>query len=138
MRDSDWIITWNPGGETARVLLNFEDLMDSEIRLPKQQLSTAGKSDFSIKATMIARGNASRRLEFTKRLAHTTAAQSWDACLSALQTAPWGEKGILRIQPRGGTVRNYSAALLNSRHRPSFEDGFIESIHQFAFRIIPT
>lgn len=137
MRESDWSIVWEPEGETPLVLLSLGSLMDSEIRLNREQLTSAGKSDFALRLVMLSRKNAKRRLEFTRRDSHVSNAASWKACLSALKAAPWGLKGTLRIIPRGGAARDYTAALLSTAHRPASEDGFVESVHNFAFRVIP-
>jgi hypothetical protein len=136
MRSSDWKITWDPA-DTGRVLLDYDDLMDSEIRLGGEQLVTYGQADFALRRTAISRKNAKRRLEFGRRLPHATGAASWLGAVTGLMDAPWNLKGTLRIQPRGGDARNYTAVLLGSTHRPSLEDGFIESIHSYTFRVIP-
>lgn len=136
MRSSDWQITWDPAGASPLVLLDYDDLMDSEIRLPREQLSAAGKSDFALRVVPLARQNAKARLEFTRRVAHATAAGSWDASLAALGQVPWGMKGVLRVQPRGGAGRDYTAAVLSSSHRPSYQDGIIESVHGYALRVV--
>lgn len=138
MRESDWRITWDPAGESPLVLLDFSDLMDSEIRMPRTQIAATGKSDFSLQAVPVARKNMRRRLEFSRRLPHVTAAASWSAALLALSALPWGKKGVLGIQPRGGDTRYFTAAVLSSQHRPVLEDGLIESAHHHAFRVIPT
>lgn len=136
MRESDWRIVWDPAGASPLVLLDFGDLMDSEIRLPRQQLAATGKPDFALRARVVSRGNRRGRLEFTRRLPHATAAASWTAALDALAALPWGLKGDLTIQPRGGTARDYVAAVLSSRHRAAADDGIIESVHDCVFRVI--
>lgn len=137
MRASDWKITWDPAGVSPLVLLDYDDLMDSEIRLPREQLSAVGKSDFALRVTPLARQNVKARLEFSRRLEHATAAASWEASLAALAAVPWGQKGVLRVQPRGGAARDYTAAVLSSNHRPSYQDGIIESVHGYALRVVP-
>lgn len=137
MRNSDWQITWDPAGASPLVLLDHDDLMDAEIRLPREARAVAGKSDFALRVSMLPGRNRRTRLEFSRRAEHATAAQSWAACLAALAAAPWGLKGVLRIAPRGGTARNYSAALLSSGHRPATDGGIIESVHRYAFRLVP-
>lgn len=134
MRSSDWKITWDPAGD-SRVLLDYDDLMDGEIRTSGEQLVGQGQTDFALRATALSRGNVKRRLEFGRRLPHTTGAASWLAAVEELIAMPWGLKGTLRIEPRGGTVRNYTACILSSSHRPVVEDGLIESVHDYVFRL---
>lgn len=137
MRESDWRIVWDPAGVSPLVLLNFGDLMDSEIRMPRQQLAVTGKLDFALRAKVVSRGNRRGRLEFTRRLPHATAASSWKAAMDAMMALPWRLKGELSIQPRGGDERSYTATVLSSRHRPATDDGVIESVHDCVFRVIP-
>lgn len=136
LRNSDWKITWEPSG-VALVLLDFDDLMDYELKLPIVQLADATRSDFGLRSVTVSRGNIKRRAEFTRRIPTTTPVLAWRACFLAISADPWALKGILRIQPRSGTARDYTAALLSSKHRPAFEDGLCESVHDYAFRIIP-
>ena len=96
-----------------------------------------GKPDFALRARVVSRGNRRGRLEFSRRDTHATAAASWAAALAGLAAAPWSAKGTLGIQPRGGARRDYTAALLSSTHRPSHEDGVLESVHSYAFRVSP-
>ncbi len=134
MRSSDWQITWDPAG-ISRVLLDYDDLMENEIRTSGEQLAGQGRSDFALRAVALSCKNVKRRLEFGRRLPHTTAAASWAAAVDELTAMPWGIKGTLRIAPRGGTVRNYTACILSSRHGPVVADGLIESVHDYVFRI---
>lgn len=136
-RESSWRIVWDPEGESPLVLLDFGDLMDSEMKAPMELLVATGKSDFALRSSPIARRNAKRRLEFGRRTQHPTAVASWQECFSAIKAAPWGMKRPLSVQPSGGPSRLFTAALLNSSHRPAFEDGLVESVHQYAFRVIP-
>jgi hypothetical protein len=137
MRESAWEIIWDAAGASPATLLTYGDLMDAEIRLDGQQLVASGKPDFAPGAIPASRGNARRRLEFSRRVAHATAAASWQAALDALRAAPWGTKATLTIQPSGGALRSYTAALLSCRHRPDHADGLIESVHDYAFRVTP-
>jgi hypothetical protein len=137
MRESDWRIVWDPAGVSPLVLLDFGDLMDSEIRLPRQQLVATGKPDFALRAQVVSRGNRRGRLEYSRRLPHATAKASWKAAMDAMAALPWGVKGELSIQPRGGSERSYTAAVLSSRHGPRADDGVIESLHECVFRVIP-
>lgn len=135
MRNSDWKITWDPAGD-ALVLLDYDDLMDSEIRMDGQQLVEAGKSDFAVRAVFMSRGNSKRRLEFTRRIEHATGAASWNAWHAALAAVPWGAKASLKIAQRAGQFWICdAAAVLSSSHRLSTEDGIIESVHQYSLRI---
>lgn len=136
MRTSDWQIIWDPT-TTPLVLLDYDDLMDSEIRMGGQQLAGSGVSDFALRAVAIARQNRKATLEFSRRLPHATTAAAWLACAAAIASAPWGSKATLRITPRGGSARDYTAALLSSSHRPAHEDGWIESVHRYSLRIVP-
>lgn len=136
MRNSDWTITWDPAG-TPLVLLALDDVMDSEIRLGGQQLTGSGLSDFALRAVAISRKNRKVTLEITRRLPHATTAAAWQDCMFALIAAPWGLKKTLRITPRGGAARDYTAALLNSTHKPAHDDGLIEAIHSYSLRIVP-
>lgn len=136
MRESIWSIIWEPEGETPLVLLAVGDLVDHELRLPRDPLVAIGKSDFSLRSTAIPRGNVKRRLEFNRRIEHATAVGCWQDCVSKLKAAPWGKKGVLRIVGEG-EPEDYSAALLSTRHRPSFEDGVMEAVHDYAFRVNP-
>lgn len=135
-RNSDWQITWNPDGAPL-VLLAFDDLMNGEINMTMGQLVETARSDFALRSIPISRANIKRRVEFSRRLPQASVVLAWRACFNAISSDPWGLKSVLRIQPRSGTARNYTAALLNSTHRPAFEDGLIESVHTYAFRIIP-
>lgn len=137
MRESTWQITWDPEGVSPAVLLEFSDLMDSEIRLPREQLVGVGRPDFSLRARLVSRRNTKGRLEFSRRIEHATAAASWQTALAKLAAAPWNAKGTLGVHPQGGAVRLYTAALLSTRHRPSYQDGIIESVHEYAFRVTP-
>ena len=60
-RESDWQIMWEPLGEGARLLLDFGDLMDGEIVLPRDASGYTGRSDFAVTAFPLSRGNARRR-----------------------------------------------------------------------------
>jgi hypothetical protein len=134
-RISPWRIIWDVGG-TPATLLDYGDEMDTEIRLDGQQLTDVGALDFALAGLPVARGNLKRRLEFSRRLPHTTAAASWQAVLAAVRSAPWGVKKTLTVQPQGGTVRSFTAALLACQHKPDTLDGIIESAHSYAFRIV--
>lgn len=136
MRNSDWTITWDPLG-TPLVLLALDDVMDSEIRLGGQQLVGSGLSDFALRAVAISRQNRKATLEFTRRQSRYDAASAWLACATALIATPWGLKKTLRITPRGGSARDYTAAVLSCTHRPAHDDGLIESVHSYSFRIVP-
>jgi hypothetical protein len=135
LRTSDWKITWDPDGGSPLVMLDFSDLMEREIRLPREQLAAVGRPDFAKRARLVSRGNRRGRLEFSRRDGHATAAACWQAAMAALKDAPWNAKGTLGIQPRGGSRRDYTAALLSSSHRASHQDGVLESIHSYAFRV---
>jgi len=136
MRSSDWKITWDPAG-ISRVLLDYDDLMDGEIRISGEQLAGQGKSDFALRAVALSRKNVKRRLEFGRRLPHATGAASWMAAVDELSAMPWGLKGTLRIEPRGGTAKDCAACVLSSRHGPVVADGIIESVHDYVLRIAP-
>lgn len=136
MRHSDWTITWDQAG-TPLVLLALDDVMDSEIRLGGQQLVGSGLSDFALRAVAISRQNRKATLEISRRLPHATTSAAWLACATALIAAPWGKKATLRITPRGGSARDYTAALLSSTHKPAHDDGLIESIHSYSLKIVP-
>ena len=136
MRLSDWQITWNPA-TTAKVILDYGDLMDTEIRLGGQQLGAVGNSDFALSGTPISRKNAKRRLDFTRRLPQATPVLSWAAAIGAVRTAPWGITVELTIQPRGGVAKSFSAALLSLVARPDHLDGLVESVENWSFRIAP-
>lgn len=136
MRNSDWTITWDPAGAPL-VMLALDDVMDNEIRIGGQQLTGSGLSDFALRAVALSRGNRKVSLEITRRLPHATTAAAWQACMDALIAAPWGLKKTLRITPRGGSARDYTAALLSSSHKPAHDDGLIESVHTYSLRIVP-
>lgn len=137
IRESSWQIIWDADGDTPVTLLDYDELMEEEIRMPRESLASTGKPDFSLRAILAGRKNVKGRLEFTRRTPHATGVQSWQAALAALAAAPWGLKRVLSIQPLGGDARLYTAALLSSRHRPALGDGIIESVHEYAFRITP-
>lgn len=137
MRDSDWRIVWNPLGASPRVLLDYDDLMEEETARALEQLVDIGRFDFAASGQPASRGNLRQRLEFSRRDAHATAAQSWDACQAALAEDPWGMKSLVQVVPRGGTPRLHSAALLSSNHQPATDGPEPESVHHYAFRVAP-
>ena len=134
MRLSDWRIIWNPGlGQ--KVLLDYDQDMDQEISLNGQWLAPVMKSDFALRVVTIIRGNHRARLDFGGRVEKQTGAASWLGALVALQAAPYGIKGVLSVQRRGGRAQSFAAVLLNSTHSPSLLDGIIETRSQYSFRI---
>jgi hypothetical protein len=135
IRISPWRIIWDAGG-TPVTLLDYGDDMDGEIRLDGVQLVDVGRMDFAQGGLPVARGNRKRRIEFSRRVPHSTAVASWQATLNAVRTAPWGVKKTLTVTPQGGTARSFTAALLSCRHKPDTLDGMIESFHSYAFRIV--
>lgn len=137
IRDSPWEIIWSVAGSAPVTLLTYGEAMDSEIRVNGQQLTAVGKSDFARSAVPISRGNVKRRLEFSRRTPHATAAAAWQAAMDALKLAPWGIKGTLSIQPAGGSARLYPAALLSVAARPDSIDGLTEHVESWAWRIGP-
>ena len=130
MRNSAWQIVWEPTGESPRVLLDFGDLMEREITLPVEGLSFIGRSDFAPSAIPVSRGNVRRRLEFSRRDAHSTAAESWEKCSQEIASLPWGMRSILSLQPLGGLQRYYYAAIANSAHEPFSVGPWPESGHE--------
>jgi len=137
IRLSNWRIVWDAGGTSPRVLLDFGDPMDAEIQLPRDQVTDVGRPDFSLSGIPISRGNRKRRIEFSRRDEHANGVAAWQAVFNALRTDPWAIKATLSIQPEGGTARLYDAALLSASHHPTTEDGAVESVHSYAFRISP-
>jgi hypothetical protein len=135
IRISPWRVIWDVGG-TPATLLDYGDDMDQEIRLDGRQLTDVGAMDFATGGLPVARKNLKRQLEFSRRLPHPSAAASWQAVLDAVRTSPWGVKAVLTVQPLGGTVSSFRAALLSCRHKPDTLDGIIESVHSYAFRIV--
>ena len=138
MRVSDWQIVWDPSGAGERVLLALDDLLEDEIRMPLSQSADIGRPDFSLTGLPVARGNRKRRIEFTRRDSHATVEAAWQAVFAALAADAWGVKKTLRITPRGGSAANYTAALLSSNHRVAPDGGPAETLHAFAFRIVPS
>lgn len=137
IRESSWEIIWSVAGADPVTLLTYGDAMDAEIRLSGQQLAGTGRSDFARSAVPISRGNAKRRLEFSRRTPHATAALAWQAAMATVKLAPWGLKGMLSIQPAGGTARLYQAALLSVAARPDSLDGLTEHVESWAWRLLP-
>jgi len=137
IRLSNWRIVWDAGGTVPRVLLDFGDSMDAEIQIPREMVTDIGRPDFALSGIPISRGNRKRRVEFSRRDEHATGVAAWQAVFNALRSDPWGKKSALSIQPEGGTARLYDAALLSASHRPTTEDGVVESVHSYAFRITP-
>jgi hypothetical protein len=117
------------------VLLDFGDTMEAEIALPRTGLTDAGKPDFATSARPVGRANRKRRLEFSRRSTHATHLAAWTAALTTVSTAPWGLKATLSIQPRGGTVRYFTSALLALKARPDTSGGFWESLENWSLRI---
>lgn len=136
-RESTWKIIWDAGGASPVTLLDYGDLMDAEIRMPRECLAATGKPDFSLRARLAGRKNVKGRLEFSVRKPHATGVQSWQGALNGLMAAPYGIKRAISIRPQGGAARLYTAALLSSRHRPVVADGIIESVHEYALRVSP-
>ena len=137
LRESSWEIIWDAAGDSPAVLLTHEDLMDAEIRLPTTQLTGVGKPDFSPTGLPKGFGNKKRRLEFSRRIPQPSAAAAFQAALDGVRLAPWGIKAVLTIQPRGGAVRSYTAALLSCAHRPDNLDGICEVLQNWSFRVSP-
>ncbi len=137
MRNSGWEILWEPTGESPRVLLDFGDLMENEITLPVEGLDFTGRSDFALSAVPVSRGNTKRRLGFTRRLEHESAAASWERCSEEVAGLPWGSRGILSVRPLNGLQRYFHAAISDSSHAPS--TGFLkpESVHEYSLRVAP-
>ena len=135
MRASEWRITWDPAGESPRVLLDHGDTMEEEIAQSLSQAVAVGKFDFSATARPASRGNTKQRLEFSRRITHASAAASWHECSAQLSAAPWGQTGKLKIEPRNGIPRTYIAALLSTSHRPMIDGSEPESLHEYAFRV---
>jgi len=135
MRTSDWTITWAPGTADELPLLALGDVLDSEIRIPRSQFVDVGRPDFSRHGIPVIRGNRRRRLDFEVRREHASVSDAWLAVFAALAAAPWGEKEILRLTPRGGTARNHAAVLLACRHEVAKGGGPAETIHGYSFRL---
>lgn len=136
-RESDWQIMWEPLGEGARLLLDFGDLMDGEIVMPRDASGYTGRSDFAPSAVPVSRGNARRRIEFIRRDEHASNAESWEACSQEIASLPWGTKGVISLRYRGGLERYFVAAVANSTHEPATGGPLAESVHEVSLRVTP-
>lgn len=130
MRDSAWRITWDPAGESPRVLLEFGDPMDDEIARTLAQVVDVGRFDQATNGKPYGRGNRKRRLSLTRTLDFSSASGAWQAMLGAMTSDPWASKALLRIQPRLGGSIFCRAALLGISRRPETQPwpGYSESV----------
>ncbi|GAA5482053.1 hypothetical protein [Haloferula sargassicola] len=137
MRESDWRVTWDHGGESPVVMLDLGDLMPDEIGRQGSQATALIRPDGALSGIAAGRGNAQRSLEFTRLDEHDTAADASDACDAELLAAPWGAKQLLSVRPRDGVARFYRAALSGSSHAPVPGSPVPRSSHAFQFRVSP-
>ena len=137
MRNSGWEIVWEPTGASPRMLLDFGDPMETEITLPVEGASFIGRSDFAASAVPVSRGNARRRLGFSRRLKHGSGPESWARCSEEIAALPWGTRGIVSLRPLGGLQRYFHAAVADSSHEPGTGFTQPESVHGYSLRVAP-
>lgn len=134
MRDSGWRITWDPAGETPRVLLDFGDPMDGEIQRDLVQVVDVGRFDQAMQGRPFGRKNRKRRLEFNRLVEFSDGAEAFLAMLDAAADDPWGEKQLARIEPiLGGSV--FARAALLSFERDFVTQPFPGYSEKYAFRV---
>ena len=134
MRDSDWRITWNPAGETPRVLLDFGDPMDGEIQRDLVQVVDVGRFDQATQGRPFGRKNRKRRLEFNRLVEFDSSAEAFLAMIDAAMNDPWGEKSLIQIAPKfAGSI--YGRAALLSFERDLVTQPKPGYTEKYAFRI---
>jgi len=134
MRESGWRITWNPAGESSRVLLDFGDLMDGEIQRDLVQVVDVGRFDQATQGRPFGRKNRKRRLEFNRLVEFTNGAEAFLSMLDAASNDPWGEKQLIQIAPiLGGSA--YGRAALLSFEREFVTQPYPGYVEKYAFRI---
>ena len=135
MRESVWKIVWGAGGGSPRTLLDYGDLLTSEIRTGWKSRTDVGKPDFSLAGIPVSRGNTAMRLEFSVRRPHASMVAAWREVLDQLASDPWGVRETMSIQGLDEVAVNHTAVLLTTSHYPFASDGVIESVHEYAFRV---
>ena len=134
-RVSDWEIVWAPGTAGERTLLAAGDLMAEELSNNEASAVAVGVLDGTPTARLVSRGNAARRMEFSRVIEHETMADAWKANMQAMAAEPWGITSSLPITPAGQSVREVRAALLSTSHTMATDNGAIETIHRYRFRV---
>lgn len=154
MRESDWKITFDElkSFGLKLVVLDFGDLMDTEINFTESQIHDVGAFDFVDSARPTARGNRRLELQFQKRVGHQDIITAWQEAANKqssesdfglwendFQTG-FGQTGKLKvasIQHRDGIARFFDAAFVSTKHQPSIGRGLAETIHQYSMRLLP-
>lgn len=136
MRESDWQIRWNPLGASPEVLLDFGDLMDSEIARQLAASVAVGRFDFASSATVTNRKNLKRALEFSRYIDHDTNGEAVEECSARTLAGPWS-KGIISLRHQEGGERLMRAALMSGDHDPDYSGPGPRSLHAYRFRVTP-
>lgn len=134
-RVSAWQIVWAPLSDGVRTLLSAGDEMAEEIVTSELGAHALGILDGAAAARVVARGGARRRLEISRVVTHASFNAAWKRICSEMAEDMWGYTSTLEITPTGGSAREVRAALLSTSHTISTENGEIETIHRYKFRV---
>jgi hypothetical protein len=134
-RVSDWQIIWSPSSDGERTLLATGDEMAEELVTSEVGAHQVGILDTAAAALVVARGGARRRLEISRIVEHASFNAAWKRICQEMADDMWGMTRTLQITPSGGSAREARAALLSTSHTISTEDGLIETIHRWKFRV---
>jgi len=135
MRASTWQLVWNPVGESPRVLLDYDDLMDDEIQRSLSQLTSVLRYDGATAGRPVGRLNKRRRLTLVRQIRVGSPEESWAGVLEGAAADPWNEKQLLKITRLDGAATYVRAALLNSDRTPVSDGGLPCYREQISLRV---